>query len=183
MMYSIPLFPDHTLYLLLLTGLSAEKMAELFGSELRGSAALLDPALTPSPRCVASAVSKALLSCAARGRALSGTVHGEVCRALLGGKSSSDAARLLGSPRGDAAVVALVDAPQRTGSTGLAASAVLAERFACRAIEWVPAFDAAAVAAAWKIPAAELSLGADGCAIGALEAAVLVRIGCGSDVS
>jgi hypothetical protein len=198
---AIPLFPERTLHLLLLTGLGAEELA-LLASDVASHAldvALLDPSLTPSPRCVASAAAKALLTLSSRGRPVAGTLHGDLVRCLLGTKSVGDAHRLLACPRGGAALLAVIDAARGIGgvpggggsSTAEANLAALAARAGgvpaaapAAGAAWFSGggVDAAAVAAAWRVPPAELQLGVEG-GFDALEAAVLVRIGCGVDVA
>jgi len=188
---AVPLFPSRTLHLLYLTCISSAEMASLQASvaSLALDVALLDPALILSPRVVASGASKALLSLSARGRPIASTLHGDLVRCVHGGKSVAEAHRLLAAPRGSAALLAVLDAARGIGGVcgggpAEANLAALAARVGGTVAPWAGgAADAAAVAAAWRVAPAEAALEVDGADIGALEAAVLIRIGCGVDVA
>jgi hypothetical protein len=68
----------------------------------------------------------------------------------------------------------------RVGGTPIAAESWWGS---CAAAGPGPHVDAAGVAAAWRVAPAELALEAEGAAISGLEAAVLLRVGCGAEVS
>ena len=202
----IPLHPTHTLHLLLLQNLSpAQHSALLLALSSRSlDVAALDPALIPSPRCLAAAAAKALLAEASRGRTTAATLHGDLVRCLHGGKSVNDAHKAL-APRGTHALLAVLNAAAgivgvagaASGGSGdgdASAEAQLAQLAAqvggtpsplrdwwgAGAGELGGSVDAAGVAAVWRVSPAEAALGVAGVFSG-LEAAVLQRIGGGSD--
>ena len=193
----IPLHPNHTLHLLLLTALSADQLEALPRVAPSLDAALLEPSLIPSPRCLASAAAKALLAAAARARATPPTLHAELVRCLHGTRGIAEAHRAL-APRGAAVLLAVLDAGRGGDGAGLDAGGAAAAALAALAAAvggapgdllalWGgvghatgPGVDAAGVAAVWRIAPEEAALAVPGLFSG-LEAAVLQRIACGGD--
>ena len=172
----LDLHPGHTLTLLLLLNISPESL-EALRARVQSRAlqcALLDPTLIPSPLCVHSAASRALLQRARGGRGVTDSLHVDLVHVLHAGKSVSEALRAL-SPRPGAGAILLA-------ALGADAGALHAEAAPEATVGNVAAYyaqgggvDAAAVQAIYRVADEELRLGCGG--LGALEAAVLGRVG------
>ena len=171
------LHPGQTLTLLLLEGVTPDTLESLRARvQTRAlQCALLDPALIPSPLCVHSAASRALLQRARGGRGVTDSLHVDLVYMLHAGKSVSEALRALG-PKPGASTILLAALGADAGA--LHADAAPEARVGSLAAYYAQGggVDAAAVQAIYRVADEELRLG---CAPGlsALEAAVLGRVG------
>ena len=180
----LDLHPSQPLSVLLLTGVPPGEL-EALRVRLASRAldvALLDAALLPSLLCLQAAASRALLARARGGaRGCSASPHTDLVHALHGGKNWGESLRALGPRAGCSAVLLAalgegapdlraLHAAALPGAAAGDAAAFYAAQGAQRRV------DEAALRALYRVGAEELALCAGG-GLGALEAAVLGRVG------
>ena len=153
--------------------------------------AIIDAALVPSPACIASAATRALVA-AASGKLVAASLHAEIINCLHAGRNVGEALRVLG-PRADGslqdllfvvinadgptvacAIATLVEGDSADVGTYYGAQ-ITADGF-CHPPSGVSRIDVERIVSIYKIPTLELTLGHGG-PLATLEAAVLSRIG------